>query len=37
VKYALFTTGMLVFMTTIILACTNLPKEIDKPGDFPRS
>jgi ABC-type transport system involved in multi-copper enzyme maturation permease subunit len=29
VKYALFTTGTLVFITTIILACTNLPKEID--------
>jgi hypothetical protein len=28
-KVALFTTGTLVMLVTIILACTNLPKEID--------
>lgn len=29
VKYALFTTGLLVVIATIILACTNLPREIE--------
>ena len=29
IKYALFATGTLVVLVTIILACTNLPKEID--------
>jgi ABC-type transport system involved in multi-copper enzyme maturation permease subunit len=29
VKYALFATGTLIVLATIILACTNLPKEID--------
>jgi ABC-type transport system involved in multi-copper enzyme maturation permease subunit len=29
VKYALFTCGALVVMATIILACTNLPREIE--------
>src|SRR3954454_13541288 len=28
-KIALFATGLLVAMTTVILACTNLPREID--------
>src|SRR4051812_26399333 len=28
IKICLFTTGMLVVVTTIILACTNLPREI---------
>jgi hypothetical protein len=28
-KFCLFATGMLVTLTAIILACTNLPKEID--------
>jgi ABC-type transport system involved in multi-copper enzyme maturation permease subunit len=29
IKYSLFATGLLVTVTAIILACTNLPKEID--------
>jgi ABC-type transport system involved in multi-copper enzyme maturation permease subunit len=29
IKYSLFATGTLVTLVTIILACTNLPKEID--------
>ena len=29
VKYSLFATGMVVILTSIILACTNLPKEIE--------
>src|ERR1700712_4482542 len=29
IKYALFTTGTLVVLATIILACTNLPREIE--------
>lgn len=29
VKYSLFATGMVVTITTILLACTNLPREID--------
>jgi ABC-type transport system involved in multi-copper enzyme maturation permease subunit len=29
IKYALFATGTVVVLATIILACTNLPKEID--------
>lgn len=29
VKYALFTSGILVVLATIILACTNLPREIE--------
>jgi hypothetical protein len=29
IKYSLFATGMLVTVTAIILACTNLPREID--------
>jgi hypothetical protein len=28
-KYALFATGLVVVVATLILACTNLPKEID--------
>lgn len=29
IKFALFATGLVVVLTTIILACTNLPREID--------
>jgi ABC-type transport system involved in multi-copper enzyme maturation permease subunit len=29
IKYSLFATGTLITLVTIILACTNLPKEID--------
>src|SRR5207253_2322463 len=29
IKFCLFATGLLVAMTTIILACTNLPREIE--------
>jgi ABC-type transport system involved in multi-copper enzyme maturation permease subunit len=29
IKFSLFATGLLVTITTVILACTNLPKEID--------
>lgn len=29
IKYALFTTGVVVVLATVILACTNLPREIE--------
>jgi len=29
IKYALFSTGLVVMLSSIILACTNLPKEIE--------
>ena len=29
IKFCVFATGLVVAMTTIILACTNLPREIE--------